>query len=106
LGERVRKNFPTLTTFPCSAQAYDSVMLLAAAMKAAGTTDGEKVAAALENVNNVEGVIKTYNKPFSKTDHEGLGVADFYLAKWKNGTTVVRYEDAVTKSLTAADLKK
>ena len=106
LGERVRKNFPTLTTFPCSAQAYDSVMLLAAAMKAAGTTDGEKVAAALEGINGVEGVIKTYNKPFSKTDHEGLGVADFYLAKWKNGTTVVRYEDAVTKSLTAADLKK
>ncbi|MGH8432665.1 MAG: ABC transporter substrate-binding protein, partial [Solimonas sp.] len=50
LGERVRKNFPTLTTFPCSAQAYDSVMLLAAAMKQAKSTDGEKVAAALEQV--------------------------------------------------------
>lgn len=106
LGERVRKNFPTLTTFPCAAQAYDSVVLLAAAMKAAGTTDGEKVAAALEKIDGVDGVIKIYNKPFSKTDHEGLGVADFYLAKWKNGTTVVRYEDAVTKSLTPADLKK
>jgi len=105
LGERVRKHFPTLTTFPCSAQAYDAVMLLAAAMKAAGTTDGEKVAAALENISGVEGVIKTYNKPFSKTNHEGLGVADFYLAKWKDGTTVVRYEDEFTKSLTAADLK-
>ncbi len=106
LGERVRKNFPTLTTFPCSAQAYDSVMLLAAAMKAAGTTDGEKVAAAMERIDGVKGVIKTYDKPFSKTDHEGLSVADFYLAKWKNGTTVVRYEDAFTKALTPADLKK
>ena len=105
LGERVRKNFPTLTTFPCSAQAYDSVMLIAAAMKLAKSTDGEKVAAALEQVTGVQGVIKTYDKPFSKTDHEGLGVADFYLARWK-GATPVRYEDAITKSLTAADLKR
>lgn len=105
LGERVRKNFPTLTTFPCSAQAYDSVMLLAAAMKLAGSTDGEKVAAALENVTGVEGVIKTYNKPFSKTAHEGLSVSDFYLARWK-GDSPVRYEDQFTKALTPADLKK
>ena len=105
LGERVRKNFPTLTTFPCSAQAYDSVMLLAAAMKQAKSTDGEKVAAALEQVSGVQGVIKTYDKPFSKTNHEALGVADFYLARWK-GPTIVRYEDAITKSITPADLKK
>jgi branched-chain amino acid transport system substrate-binding protein len=105
LGERVRKNFPTLTTFPCSAQAYDSVMLIAAAMKLANSTDGEKVAAALEQVTNVKGVIKTYNKPFSKTSHEGLSVDDFYLARWKDGTTVNRYEDAISKSITSADLK-
>jgi branched-chain amino acid transport system substrate-binding protein len=105
LGERVRVHFPTMTTFACAAQAYDSVMLLAAAMKAAGSTDGEKVAAALENIDGVQGVIKKYSKPFSKTDHEGLTVADFYLARWKNGV-VGRYEDAVTRSLVPADLKK
>jgi len=105
LGERVRKNFPTLTTFPCAAQAYDSVMLIAAAMKQANSTDGEKVAAALENVSGVQGVIKTYDKPFSKTQHEGLSVSDFYLARWK-GAAPARYEDAITKSLTTADLKK
>ena len=105
LGQRVRVHFPTLTTFPCSAQAYDSVMLLAAAMKQANSTDGEKVAAALENLNSTEGVIKTYNKPFTKTNHEGLSVSDFYLARWK-GSEVVRFEDDVYKSLTPADLKK
>ena len=106
LGERVRKNFPTLTTFPCSAQAYDSVMLLAAAMKQANSTDGEKVVAALEQLSGgVQGVIKTYDKPFSKTNHEGLSVSDFYLARWK-GSNVVRYEDAITKAMTPADLKK
>lgn len=105
LGARVRKNFPTLTTFPCAAQSYDSVMLLAAAMKQANSTDGPKVAAALENLNPVEGVIKTYNKPFSRTMHEGLHVNDFYLARWK-GDTVVKYEDSVTKSFQPSDFKK
>ena len=80
-------------------------MLLAAAMKQANSTDGEKVAAALENLNSTDGVIKTYDKPFSKTNHEGLSVSDFYLARWK-GSDVVRFEDSVYKSLTPADLKK
>ncbi len=106
LGERVRKNFAALTCFPCAAQAYDSVMLLSAAMKQANSTDGEKVAAALENISGVQGVIKTYDKPFTKTMHEGLHVGDFYLARWKNGTEVQRFEDAVYKSLTPADLKQ
>jgi len=105
LGERVRKNFPTLTTFPCAAQAYDAVMVLAQAMKQAGSTDGEKVAAALDNLEPVSGVIKTYDKPFTKTMHEALGVNDFYLARWKDGN-VVRYEDAITVALTPADFKK
>ena len=68
--------------------------------------DGEKVAAALENLNGVQGVIKTYNKPFNKSMHEGLDVGDFYLARWKNGTEVQRFEDAAYKSLTPADLKR
>jgi branched-chain amino acid transport system substrate-binding protein len=106
LGERVRKNFAALTCFPCAAQAYDSVMLLSAAMKQANSTDGEKVAAALENISGVQGVIKTYDKPFTKTMHEGLHVGDFYLARWKNGTEVQRFEDPVYKSLTPADLKQ
>jgi len=105
LAERVRVNFPTLTTFPCTAQAYDAVMVLAQAIKQAGSTDGAKIAAALENLEPVNGVIKTYDKPFSKTMHEGLSVNDFYLARWKDGN-VVRYEDAIVASLTAADFKK
>jgi len=105
LGKRIRVNYPTMSTFACAAQTYDSVLLWAAAVKLAGTTDGEKVAAALEKVSGVQGIIKTYNTPFSKTKHEGLSVEDFYLAKWKNGN-VVRYEDDISKSLTPSDLKK
>src|SRR5690606_27191654 len=71
VGERVRAKFPGMATFAAAAQGYDSVMLLAAAMKQAGTTDGEKVQAALENLQApVTGVVKTYEKPFSKDNHE------------------------------------
>jgi branched-chain amino acid transport system substrate-binding protein len=56
-----------------AAQGYDSVLLLAAAMKQAGTTEGPKVLAALESLNSkVEGVVTVYDKPFSKTDHEAI----------------------------------
>src|SRR6201995_3923907 len=50
-----------------AAQGYDSVYLLAAAIKQAGSTDGPKVLAALEDLKTpVEGVVTTYNKPFAK----------------------------------------
>jgi branched-chain amino acid transport system substrate-binding protein len=56
-----------------AAQGYDSIYLLAAAIKQAGTTDGPKVRAALENLKEtVEGVVTTYDHPFSPTDHEAI----------------------------------
>ena len=42
-------------------------------MKQAGTTDGPKVRAALENLNSkVEGVVTTYDHPFTHDDHEAI----------------------------------
>jgi len=56
-----------------AAQGYDSIYLLAAAIKQAGSTDGPKVKEALENLKTpVEGVVTTYNNPFSKDDHEAI----------------------------------
>lgn len=67
-----------------AAQGYDSIYLLAAAIKQAGGTDGVKVREALENLNEkVEGVITTYNKPFTHDDHEAIksGMPVMGLAK-------------------------
>jgi len=67
-----------------AAQGYDSIYLLAAAIKQAGSTDGVKVREALENLNEkVEGVITTYNKPFTHDDHEAIkaGMPVMGLAK-------------------------
>jgi branched-chain amino acid transport system substrate-binding protein len=106
LASRVRERFPQMPTFVAAAQSYDSVILWASAVKKAGTVDGDKVAATLESgLPETQGVVKLYQKPFGKGDHEALGVADFHLAKWRDGK-VTAYSDAITKAFTAADFKK
>lgn len=106
LAARVRERYPQMPTFVAAAQSYDSVMLLAAAIKKAGATDGEKLATTLESgLPDTQGIIKLYQKPFAKGDHEALSVQDFHLARWRDGK-VSSYNDAITKSLGAADFRK
>lgn len=58
---------------PSAAQGYDSMQLLAAAIRQAGSTDGPAIRQALENLKQpVAGLITTYRKPFSATDHEAI----------------------------------
>lgn len=72
-----------------AAQGYDSVYLLAAAIKQAGSTEGPKVLAALENLNEkVDGVVATYNKPFSKTNHEAITADLVSFGEVKDGHVV------------------
>jgi branched-chain amino acid transport system substrate-binding protein len=72
-----------------AAQGYDSIYLLAAAMKQAGSTEGPKVLAALENLNEkVDGVVTTYNKPYSKTDHEAIDLDNTVFGEVKGGRVV------------------
>jgi branched-chain amino acid transport system substrate-binding protein len=73
-----------------AAQGYDSVYLLAAAIKQAGTTDGPKVREALENLNEkVDGVVTSYNKPFSKDDHEAIKMGMPVFGQVKSGHVVL-----------------
>jgi branched-chain amino acid transport system substrate-binding protein len=73
-----------------AAQGYDSIYLLAAAIKQAGTTDGPKVLHALENLNEkVDGVVTTYNKPYSKTDHEAISLQNTVFGEVKGGHVVL-----------------
>src|SRR5947209_1763138 len=72
-----------------AAQGYDSVYLLAAAIKQAGSTDGRKVREALENLNTkIEGVVTVYDKPFSPTDHEAITSNIPVFGLVKNGRVV------------------
>jgi branched-chain amino acid transport system substrate-binding protein len=77
-----------------AAQGYDSIYLLAAAMKQAGSTDGPKVLAALESLKDpIEGVVTTYNKPFSKTDHEAITQNMAVIGKAQDGLVHYAYDE-------------
>jgi branched-chain amino acid transport system substrate-binding protein len=69
-----------------AAQGYDSMYLLAAAITQAGNTDGVKVREALENLKEkLEGVVKTYDHPFSHDDHEAIKPGDAVIGMVKDG---------------------
>lgn len=67
--------------------AYDALMLAIDAIKRAGSTDGEKVRAALEQTKGFIGVIGQFN--LSATDHMGLDLSAFRLLEVKSGDWVV-----------------
>ncbi len=77
-----------------AAQGYDSVYLLAAAITQAKSTEGPKVREALEDLKTpVEGVVTTYNKPFSKSDHEAITANMPVIGKVQDGRVVYAYDD-------------
>jgi branched-chain amino acid transport system substrate-binding protein len=73
-----------------AAQGYDSIYLLAAAIRQAGSTEGAKIRAALESLNEkVDGVVTTYNKPFTHDDHEAIKPGVAVMGEVKNGRVVL-----------------
>ena len=82
-----------------AAQGYDSVYVLAAAIKQANSTEGPKILAALQDLKTpVEGVVMTYNKPFTASDHEAIKSKDVVMGVVENGRVqYLNAEDAVAK---------
>ena len=79
-----------------AAQGYDSVYLLVAAIKQAGSTKGPKIREALENLNEkVEGVVTVYDKPFSPTDHEAISANIPVFGIVKGGKVVPAHPEDV-----------
>ena len=105
LYDRIGGKLKAPSSFSFALHGYDSVQLLAAAMKQAGSIEGPAVKNALEDLKApVPGVLKTYEKPFSKTQHEALTASDFVWIKWKDGK-LEPYSDPVIKGLAKADYK-
>ncbi|NML85150.1 ABC transporter substrate-binding protein [Polaromonas sp.] len=81
-----------------AAQGYDSIFLLAAAIKQANSTDGPKIREALENLSaKVEGVVTTYDKPFTKDDHEAITANIPVFGEVKDGKVVYAYDTDMKK---------
>jgi len=103
--DRIRPKIDADSAFSFAVHAYDATMLLGMAIAKAGSTDGRAVRAALEDLNGkFEGYAKTYDKPFSRDNHEGLGAADQRWTCWRNGK-LAAFDDAVVKSLKPEDFK-
>lgn len=79
-----------------AAQGYDSIYLLAAAIKQANSTEGPKLKAALEDLQTpVPGVVTTYTKPFSKGDHDAITANIPVFGEVKGGRVVYANADDV-----------
>jgi branched-chain amino acid transport system substrate-binding protein len=72
-----------------AAQGYDSMYILAAAIKQAGNTNGVKIREALENLNEkIDGVVTTYNHPYTHDNHEAITMDMVVMGEVKDGHVV------------------
>ncbi len=70
------------------ANAYDGMHLAALAIKNAGSTDGPAVRKGFYAIEKHDGLIKTYVKPFSATQHDGLGPDDLVFTQFIDGKII------------------
>ena len=72
-----------------TANAYDAMHLLAMAIEQAGSTDANAVRSALENLKaTYQGLIKTYNSPFTPENHDALGPNDYIMVRYEGDKVV------------------
>lgn len=64
------------------ADAYDAMHIVARAIAKAGTVDGDKLRIALESLGRYEGLIKTYDPPFSTENHDALNENDYIMVHY------------------------
>jgi branched-chain amino acid transport system substrate-binding protein len=80
---RIQERLPTTSAFSFAVQGYDATTLLAFAIRQAESLEGPKLREALENLKTpYDGVLKTYNHPFSRADHEAINAEDL---RWVGG---------------------
>ena len=96
-----------------AAQGYDAVLIFAAAVKQARSTDTHKIKEALEDLKDpVPGVIATWQKPFSKWDpanedtHEAFRRAQVVMGMVKDGHVVFGNDADRQKLIKSATSKK
>jgi branched-chain amino acid transport system substrate-binding protein len=92
---------------PSAAQGYDSLYLLAAAIRQAGSVDGPKVRAALDDLRaKVPGVVQVYDHPFVPTNHEAVSAANVVYGVVANGRVVRLTTNVAAKPERQAAMRK
>lgn len=92
--EALQKRYPEIKTLadvtPAVgiANAYDALHLTAQAIAAAGSTEGPAIRDGYYGIERYEGLIKTYEKPFSAEQHDALGVDDYVFTRFEGDEIV------------------
>lgn len=77
-----------------AAQGYDGMRLLYLAIRQANSNDGTKIKNAFEDLKSrYQGVITSYNKPFSKEDHDAITQNMILMGKVVSGRVDYAYAD-------------
>ena len=72
------------------ANAYDTILVIARAIEKAGSTDPTAVRDGFYAIDRVEGLIKTYEKPFAQDKHDALTRKRLHLGSVSKTTTSCR----------------
>lgn len=92
--EKLKKRFPEIkgeadvTPAVGIANAYDGMHLAALAIKNAGSTDGPAVRKGFYAIDKYEGLIKTYEKPFTPENQDALGPDDLVFTRFVDGMII------------------
>lgn len=70
------------------ANAYDAMHLAALAIAKAGATGGPELRKALYEIGPHEGLIKTYERPFTPDNHDALAKGDYIFTRFKGSEIV------------------
>lgn len=65
------------------ADAYDAMHLVALAIAKAGSSEGPKIRQSLYAIDRYDGLIKTYQKPFTPANHDALSASDYIFTYFK-----------------------
>ncbi|MBY0380636.1 MAG: ABC transporter substrate-binding protein [Xanthobacteraceae bacterium] len=90
----LKKKYPEVKTFADAtpavgiANAYDAMHLTAMAVAKAGSTDGTKIRDGFYAIDHYDGLIKTYDKPFSEQNHDALTSSDYLFTHFVDGAIV------------------
>ncbi len=70
------------------ANAYDGMHLAALAIKNAGSTDGPAMRQGFYDIKSFDGLIKTYETPFTPEKHDALGPNDLVFTQFIEGKII------------------
>lgn len=79
------KSIEDVTPATGIANAYDAMHLLALGIENAGSTDGPAIRQGLYDIETYEGLIKTYENPFSPDNQDALGPEDYIFSNFVDG---------------------